>query len=578
MLRITLAALASASFVVTSEKALAAPNSVASKAAQVDAVFKPWDSPSSPGCAVAVTKNGSIAYERGYGMADLDHDVKITATTVFDVGSIAKQFTAAAILMLAQEGKLSLDNPIRKYLGDVPDVVALITLRQMMYHTSGIRDYQQLLAFDGWRLDSPDQVTEGDISYIISRQKELNFPPGTDFLYSNTNYFLLARVVSQVSKMTFPEFTMTRIFQPLEMKQTHFRDDHGEIIKNVAYSYVPGERGFLISIPNDDNVGDTNLFTTVEDLARWEENFQTGRVGGVRVVHELEEAGELNDGTRLIYAPGMFVGAPNGLRIMESGNAGDAGYAANILRFVDDDFSVIALCNVGSSDPLNLSRKIADLYLEGELTAALHTQAGDVRSYHPDAKLLAAYAGTYLAEAEDLVLKLDQRDDALWAESFTGPSAIGPARLDALGKNRFSGVGLKEIDFGTDPHHPELIAKRWGLPDVRYRRASEYRPTPDELRQFTGQYSSRELDVPYYLTLEKGRLAIHPPKMPAHPLEPLATDLFTSDGIRVRFRRDRQKHVSGFLMSGSWNRVQNLRFERAAETGAILPVHPNHEP
>jgi len=562
----------------TVSRSFAAPDIATEEAVQVDAIFKPWDSTTTPGCAVAVAKNGHAVYQHGYGMADLDHDVKITPTTVFNVGSIAKQFTAAAILILAQEGKLSLDDPIRKYLGDVPDVVAPITLREMMYHTSGIRDYQQLLAFDGWRLDSPDQVTEGDISYIISRQKELNFPRGTDFLYSNTNYFLLARVVSRVSKTTFPEFAMTRIFQPLGMKQTHFRDDHGEIIKNVAYSYVTGDRGFLVSFPNYDNFGDTGLFTTVEDLVRWEENFQTAQVGGARVVHELEEPGELNNGTRLNYAPGMFVGAPNGLRIMESGNAGDAGYAANILRLLDDDLSVIALCNVGSSDPMGLSRKIADIYLKGRLTAALRTQAGDVGSYHPDPKQLAADAGTYVDEDKNLVLKLDQRSDALWAESFTGPSAIGPAKLDALGLNRFRGPGMKELDFRQDRERRALTLERFGLPAIQLRQVQEYRPTPKQLREFVGEYSSEELDVPYYLTLEKGRLVIHPPKMPALQLEPLATDLFVSDGIRVCFIRDRQKHLFRFLMSGSWNRVQNLHFERVTEVGVISPVHPAHQP
>ena len=163
------------------------------ESAAVNKLFKQWDTPSSPGCAVAVMKDGRIVYEHGYGMADLNHDIKVTPATVFDVGSIAKEFTATAILLLAQEGKLSLDDSIRKYVPEVPDFGVPVPLQQMLHHTSGIRDYEQLLWFNGWRLDSPDLLTDGDIFGIVSRQKELNFSPGSDFDYSNTNYMLLAR-------------------------------------------------------------------------------------------------------------------------------------------------------------------------------------------------------------------------------------------------------------------------------------------------------------------------------------------------------------------------------------------------
>jgi CubicO group peptidase (beta-lactamase class C family) len=222
----------------------------------------------------------------------------------------------------------------------------------MLRHTSALRDYEQLLHFDVWRLDSPDLLTDGDIMHIMFLQKELNFPPGSNYSYSNTNYMLLAQVVSRVSKKSFPDFTMTRLFQPLGMKHTHFRVDHGEMIKNVAYAYIDKDGGFDLCLPNYDTVGATNLFTTVEDLARWEENSYTGRVGGAEVIKQLHQPGKLNDGTLLNYAPGMFVG----LGAEESGNAGDAGYRADILRFPDDHFSVVTLCNLGSIDPMELSR------------------------------------------------------------------------------------------------------------------------------------------------------------------------------------------------------------------------------
>ncbi len=509
---------------------------------------------------MAVMKNGRILHERGYGMANLEHEARITPTTVFDVGSIAKQFTAAAILMLAEEGKISLDDPIRKYIPELPDFGTPITLRQMLRHTSGLRDYEQLLSFDGWRLDSPDLLTDGDIMHILSLQKELNSPPGSDYSYSNTNYMLLAQLVSRVTKQSFPDFTMTRLFQPLGMRQTHFRDDHGEMIKNVAYAYIDKDGSFDLCLPNYDTVGATNLFTTVEDLARWEENSYTGRVGGAQVIKQLQQPGELNDGTKLNYAPGMFVG----LGAAESGNAGDAGYRADILRFPDDHFSVVTLCNLGSIDPMELSRQIADIYLGGKFKAALSAATGPAGSFHPDPKQLGTYTGTYVDQNENLILKFDQRGESLWGESFTGPSAIGPAQLEALGENRFRGVGVNEIDFGKGPNRDELTAKRLGMPTVRYKRAPDYKPNMADLREFAGAYSSKELDVPYYLTLERDNLVLHPPKRAEAPLIAIANDLFIGGDLRIRFTRDAQGHVSGFLMSGYWNRVQNLRFERSS--------------
>ncbi len=543
-------------------RVFAAPPDRAADPARVDQVFQPWDSPSSPGCAVAVMKDGRIVYERGYGMADLDHDAKITPATVFNVGSIAKQFTAAAILMLVQDGKVSLDDPIRKYIPELPDFGAPITLRQMLHHTSGLRDYEQLLWFDGWRLDSPDLLTDGDILYVMSRQQELNFPPGSDFAYSNTNYMLLAQVVSRVSGQSFPQFTMTRLFQPLGMEHTHFRNNHGETVKNLAYPYLARGGGFDLCIPNYDTVGATDLLTTVGDLARWDENFYTARVGGAQIVKQLQERGQLNDGTRLIYAEGMFVGASGGLRIVETGDAGDAGYSANVSRFPDYHLSVATLCNNRPIDSLELSHRVADIYLDGKLSAALSAAAGSRGSAHIDRKLAAAYAGTFVDRNENLILKIEPRGDSLRAHWFWGPSEVGAgSQLEVLGKNRFRYPNVGEIEFGTDGNPRMTVI---GMRPASYIRVPDYRPTTAQLGEFDGRYLSKELDVPYYVTLGGGSLVIHPPKMAPRNLLPLANDLFISDGISVRFTRDPQGQVSGFLMSGRWNRVQNVRFERAA--------------
>jgi CubicO group peptidase (beta-lactamase class C family) len=531
------------------------------ESAAVNKLFKQWDTPSFPGCAVAVMKDGRIVFEHGYGMADLDHNVPITTATVFNVGSIAKQFTGAAILMLAQDGKLSLDDPIRKYLPELPDFGVPITIRQTLAHTSGLRDYEVLLYFDGWRLDSPDLLTNDDIFYILARQKELNFPSGTDYAYSNTNYMLLAQVVSRLSGQSFPDFAMARIFQPLGMEHTHFRQDHGEVVKNLAYSYIDDDHVLRLCLPNYDTFGATNLMTTVEDLARWNENFFSGRVGGLQLVQQLQQPGHLNDGTLTNYAPGEFVGTtPGGFKWAQSGTAGDAGYRADALRLPDRHLTAITLCNLGSINPTDINVHIADLYLEGKFSASLSPVHAE--SFHADAAQLASYVGIYTDAKEDYVLKLDQRGDAIWAESYTGPSAIGPAQLDAIGEGRFRGLGMDPLVFSPD--HRSAKAGISGRPSIEYARVPAYNPTIPELREFEGEYASKELDIPYHVAIEGNGLVLRALKLAGQPIAPITNDLFISENRRVRFTRDAQGKVTGFLMSGFSNRVQNLRFERSA--------------
>ena len=300
---------------------------------RVDGVFAKWDSTVSPGCSLSVIRDGQIVYKRGYGMADLDHDIPITPETVFHVASISKQFTAAAIILLAQEGKISLDDDVHKYVTELPDFGAPITIRQLVHHTSGLRDQWALLGLAGWRY-SLDLITDDDVLDVISRQKELNFTPGAEYVYCNTGFTLLAQIVKRVSSESLREFTLKRIFQPLGMKSTHFRDDHAEIVKHIAYGYVEGEgeNSYRLSVTNFDTVGATSLLTTVEDLAQWDENFYHPRVGGPDFVRQQLERGKLNSGKVIDYAFGLALGKYRGLPTVGHGGA-DAGYRADFLRF-----------------------------------------------------------------------------------------------------------------------------------------------------------------------------------------------------------------------------------------------------
>jgi CubicO group peptidase (beta-lactamase class C family) len=266
---------------------------------QVDRLFEKWDKPNTPGAVLAILKDGKIVYSRGYGMANLEESVPNAPSTVFHLGSVSKQFTAFAIHLLVNDGKLSLDDDVRKYLPEAPDYGKSITIRQLLHHTSGLRDQWNLLALAGWRLS--DVITDGDVRRLLTQQKELNFPPGEEMLYSNSGYSVLAEIVRRVSGMPLKQFAKERIFEPLDMSDTKYQAHYGDIVKNRAYSYVPTLDGsYRYDALSYSTYGPSSLFSTVGDLARWDENFYTAKVGGTAVLEALQEKGKLNNGASCI--------------------------------------------------------------------------------------------------------------------------------------------------------------------------------------------------------------------------------------------------------------------------------------
>src|SRR5580704_16938069 len=336
---------------------------------QVDKVFEKWDKADSPGCALGIYKGGQIAYKRGYGMADLNDDVPITPATVFHVASMSKQFTAASIVLLAQQGKLSLDDDVHKYIPELPDFGERITIRHLVYHTSGLRDQWSLLGLAGWRY-SLDLITDGDVMSVMTRQKDLNFKPGERHVYCNTGYTLMGLVVKHVSGLSLREFTTKNIFEPLGMTHTHFRDDHAEIIKHDALGYEQDgkDKPFRMSLTNFDTAGATSLHTTVEDLQLWDENFYHPRVGGPELIQQMLERGKLNSGELQDYASGLVLGTYKGLPTVDHGGA-DAGYRSDLIRFPEQHFSTAVLCNFANTNPSALARQVADIVLARDLKA-----------------------------------------------------------------------------------------------------------------------------------------------------------------------------------------------------------------
>ena len=384
----------------------------------VDRIFAAWDKPTSPGCALGVLQNGRFIYERGYGMANLDYDIPNSPKLVYYVGSDSKQFTAASIGLLVLDGKIRLDDDIRKYIPEMPDYGTPITINHLIHHTSGIRDIYGLMSLGGLRLE--DVFSDSEAVTLIGHQKELNFKPGDDYLYSNSGYFLLGQIVKRVSGKSLREFADERIFQPLGMTHTHFHDDPGHVMKGRAMSYESdGKGGYRISyIQNFDKIGAGGLYTTIEDLRKWDENFYTHQVGGEALQAMIHTRGVLNKGDTIPYAFGNNVTTYRGLRVDEHGGS-LMGYKAEILRFPDQHFSVLATCNLGSINPGPLAEQVAEVYLGPKMGPKRERQVADRRSR--DVALaaqlnpaeLAVYAGDYYSNEVDATYHVAVEDGAL---------------------------------------------------------------------------------------------------------------------------------------------------------------------
>lgn len=490
----------------------------------VDQLFARWARPDSPGASIAVIQNGKTIYSHGYGAANLEYGVPNTPATVFHLASVSKQFTAFAIHLLAHDGKLSLDDDVRKYVPKLHDFGKSITIRQLLHHTSGVRDQWNLLALAGWRLD--DEITDDDVARLLFQQTELNFAPGDQFLYSNSGYTLLAMVVKQVSGKTLPEFAKERIFDPLGMSHTHFQDKYDVVANDRAYSYgrQPDGKYQYVALTYS-TVGPSSLFSTVGDLARWDENFYTGEVGGLALLTEMQQKGKLNDGKDINYASGLFIGKHRGLRTVEHAG-GDAAYRTNILRFPDQHFSVVVLANAGDMNPAALSFRIADIYLKELLKPARDKAALDDKpEVTVDPKILDAYVGNYELRP-GFVISISKDNDHLVTRATGQPSFPMYAVSNTAFRLRVVAAEIVFEDVAQGGTAQNAVLHQNGATRP-LKRITIDKPAADRLKAYEGHYYSAELGVIYDVFIGENGLMVRYPRGELD-LQPVGTDAFTT--------------------------------------------------
>ena len=524
------------------------------RAKKVDAIFQEWNKAASPGAAVAVIQRGRLLYEKGYGTANLEYDIPITPQTIFHVASVSKQFTAMALVLLEQDGKLSLEDDIHKYLPELPDYGAKITIRNLLQHTSGIRDQWQTLSLAGWRMD--DVITQQQILRMLFRQKELNFPPGTKHLYSNGGYTLAAEIVARVSKKPFPEFCYERIFRPLGMTRTHFHDDLGRIVHDRAYSYEKGKDGIEAAPLNYANVGATSLFTTAPDLAKWLDNLRTAKVGGQAAIRRLEEQAVLADGKKIDYALGLSLGTHRGLRTVSHGGA-DAGYRSYVLWFPETELGVVVLSNLGSFNPGRAADKIAEIFAGEKMTAEAETKPVAAQTVAADAGPLDQYLGDYHMDS-GIVVHISKDGGKLMA------GAVGEKfELKPVGPNKFHIEQLgADAEFVPQPGGGMSVKVAQGGGKAEGSRVVGSTFDPKDIPQYLGAYWSEELETQYTIVEKEGKLFADHARHGQIALTPIGKDEFQGAWFmqEVKFPRDASGRVTGMTVGGG--RVSAIRFAR----------------
>jgi CubicO group peptidase (beta-lactamase class C family) len=528
----------------------------------IDAIFADYDKPGTPGCALGVIQDGEFLYRHAYGMANLDYGIPIESATVFDSGSVGKQFTAAAVALLAESGAIKLDDPLSKYFPEFPAWANEVNIYQLIYHTSGIRDYLTLAMLAGKGEDA-DYYTDAWALRALARQQETNFPPGSQHLYSNSGYFLLAHLVKRVSGQSLREYAKKNLFDPLGMKVTHFHDDQSEIEPHRATGYAPTDDGFQQSMTTLEMVGDGGVYNTIDELLFWDRNFYNNRLGkgGPELIELLTTPGKLNDGTVLNYAFGLGIDDYRGQRVVEHGGA-FVGYRAQTLRFPELGFGVVVLCNRADADPGQFAMAVADVLLADKLQPKPEEAAiGAGSDFKLPTDQLARYTGDFWEPDEAFAAESRVIDGKLWA-------VHAPTRkneLQPIGPDRFRMTGIPAdvlIEFDMDGDRI-VEMRRFINGDARgvFTPFERLALSPEQLGAYAGKFHSPELDTVYTLHVNEDKLWFDLDDEGPQELTAMFGETFENpDYGAFTFTRDTAGKVVSFrLQSG---RVRNLAFIR----------------
>ncbi len=524
----------------------------------VDGIFQAWSQGGSPGASLGVFQNGQVIYARGYGLANLEYDIPNDADSVFRIGSTSKQFTAACIILLAQQDKLDLDADLHSFFPAFPDYAKDITVRHLLHHTSGIRDYLTLAYLKG--LTDDDFYQDKDIMQWLTSQTELNFKPGEEHLYSNSGYWLLGQIVNQVAGMSMAEYAEQQIFKPLGMHHTHFHNNHKKIVKRRSSGYVPNADGrYDISMTTLDMIGDGGVFTTINDIKKWDDAYYRSTVLTPEFWQAMTTQGTLNNGETIDYAGGLIMGTYKGLKTISHGGA-FVGFRAELLRFPEHKLSIAIFANRGDANPSGMAYQVAEVLLKEHLKQPPKPKqtASEPTSSDASPAPLSQLAGSYELQA-GVQLKVTQLDDVLHVVQLWNGIEYDLNRTDAntfqIGEDAsitFSFEGFKNDQAQAINLIQAGEASQWN-------RLADVDTSAVKLSDFVGDYRSEELDVVYHLRLTDDQLTVQVGNIEPLDLQVLGVDQLTYQGSIWRFSRT-DGAIDGFTMEAG--RVKNLAFKK----------------
>jgi CubicO group peptidase (beta-lactamase class C family) len=530
----------------------ALPDSVVTR---IDRAFASLGGREAPGCAIGLSQAGQPMLTRAYGMANLEYGVPNTPETIFESGSVAKQFTAATVVLLAQDGKLSLDDDIRKYLPEVPNFGKKITIRNLLTHTSGLRDQWGLLDLKG--LGPGTQVHSlATILDLVQHQMALNFDPGSEYLYSNTGYALTAIIVQRVTGQPLARVSDERLFKPLGMTSTQWRDDFTRVVKNRATAYDGSlQLGFHTDMPFTNVHGNGGLLTTVGDLLKWNAFLDNPSIlpGGPSLVATLQTPMILTTGRPITYALGVSVSSQDGIREVTHSGA-TAGYRTWLARYPDQKLSVAVLCNAGGANATSFGNIATNVLLARPVRVASVAQTGDAMPVLSAAEL-GRYAGLFRDPRTQNVVRIVVRDGKLTAVQ---PTTVA---LTPSGTDRFRVPGVGEIVYGFDRGKLNNVVTMRGADTTRYDVMTVATPSSRDLAAYAGSYWSEELETRIELQARDSVLVAKRRPATEATLRPTFHDGFMAPELgTVVFDRDGRGNVTGF---GIWaGRVRNVRFTK----------------
>jgi CubicO group peptidase (beta-lactamase class C family) len=508
-----------------------------------DRALAPWNNTHGPGCAVGIARAGTVLLTRGYGMADLIGDRPITPNTILESGSVAKQFTSTSILLLMQDGKLSLDDDARKYLPELPVYGRTITVRNLLTHTSGLREWSNLMQWQGWPRGTRVH-TQSDVFDVITRQKALNYPVGDFYSYTNSGFLLLRAIVERVSGMPFAQFTAARIFTPLGMTHTRWRDDYTVLVPGLAQAYARRGDTWHLDMPFDNVIGAGGLLTTVGDWLLWNEAL-TKKSLGAAVGDSITRQMKLTSGVEIQYALGLVVSRYRGTReVAHSGST--AGYSTYLARYPElDNLSIAVMCNASGANATAYAHAIVD----GMVPTLPKTPALD--SVMVDGATLAMWRGSYRDTRTNTTVTVDTARGALRRGAATmtpmrdGTFAQGATRIRFVAASGAAPVSMRVPTADGDTVVFVRMADRAWV------------PTAAELASVAGRYRSDEIGVTFTVAATDGRLTLSPRVGIIENLTPTYRDAFDMDGGSAWFTRDAKGRVTAmhFGSGRAWDFV-----------------------